>query len=174
VTSKQLLPVYNKPMIYYPLATLMLAGIRDVLVISTPRDLPGFKQLLGDGSDFGIELSYAEQPSPDGLAQAFTIGAEWIAGEPCALVLGDNIFYGNGLSKRLRHAASSATEGRATVFVRFVNWPGDEPQTMWLELVKEDGEFKVNNIRDYDEAFYPGHFDYMKEMMDYLDPENDE
>ena len=123
VTSKQLLPVYDKPMIYYPLSTLMLAGIKDILIISTPVDTERFKQLLGDGSQFGINLSYKVQPSPDGLAQAFTLGEDFINGEPCAMVLGDNIFYGNGFTELLKNAARDAQNGKATVFGYYVNDP---------------------------------------------------
>ena len=124
VTSKQLLPVYDKPMIYYPLSTLMLAGIRDILIISTPEDTPRFEHLLGDGSQFGLNLSYVVQPSPDGLAQAFLLGKEFIGDDACAMVLGDNIFYGNGFSKILRAATADAEErGRATVFGYYVNDP---------------------------------------------------
>lgn len=121
VTSKQLLPVYDKPMIFYPLSTLMLAGIKDILIISTPTDLPNFERLLGDGSDYGINLSYKVQPSPDGLAQAFLIGEEFIDGDSCAMVLGDNIFYGNGFSKLLKEAATKQVG--ATVFGYYVNDP---------------------------------------------------
>lgn len=114
--SKQLLPVYDKPMVYYPLSVLMMAEVRDILLISTPQDLPLFKRLLGDGAEFGLRLSYAEQPRPEGLAQAFTIGRDFIAGDPCALVLGDNIFFGDGLRRLLREAAKSARDGGAMIF----------------------------------------------------------
>ena len=123
VTSKQLLPVYDKPMIYYPLSTLMLAGIRDILIISTPEDTPRFEHLLGDGSQFGITLQYKVQPSPDGLAQAFLLGEAFIGDEACAMVLGDNIFYGNGFRKVLRAAAEDAEAGRATIFGYYVTDP---------------------------------------------------
>ena len=123
VTSKQLLPIYDKPMVYYPISVLMLAGIRDILLISTPQDTPKFEQLLGDGSQFGIHLTYKVQPSPDGLAQAFLLGEEFIGDEPCAMVLGDNIFYGNGLGKLVRTAAKNAEDGRATIFGYYVNDP---------------------------------------------------
>ena len=123
VTSKQLLPVYDKPMIYYPLSTLMLAGIRDILIISTPTELPNFERLLGDGSQFGIHLSYKVQPSPDGLAQAFLLGEEFIGDDCCAMVLGDNIFYGSGFRARLKQAAADAQQGRASIFGYYVNDP---------------------------------------------------
>lgn len=136
VTSKQLLPVYDKPMVYYPLSVLMMAGIRDILIISTPTDLPNFERLLGDGSRFGINLSYKVQPSPDGLAQAFIIGEEFIGGEPCAMVLGDNIFYGNGFWKTLVAARENAEKGRATVFGYFVT----DPERFGVVAFNEDGQ----------------------------------
>ena len=143
VTSKQLLPVYDKPMIYYPLSTLMLAGIRDILIISTPVDLPNFERLLGDGSNFGIHLEYKVQPSPDGLAQAFLIGEEFIDGDSCAMVLGDNIFAGHGLKKRLRQAVQNAESGKgATVFGYYV----DDPER--FGIVEFDGDGKAISLEE--------------------------
>ena len=143
VTSKQLLPVYDKPMIYYPLSTLMLSGIRDVLIISTPEDTPRFENLLGDGSQFGLSLSYAVQPSPDGLVQAFLIGEEFIGDEACAMVLGDNIFYGNGFVSLLRGAVANAEQNnRATVFGYYVN----DPERFGIVAFDEDG--KVISIEE--------------------------
>ena len=137
VTSKQLLPVYNKPMIYYPLSTLMLAGIRDILIISTPEDLPRFQALLGDGGDFGIGLSYAQQKDPNGLVEAFIIGEEFIAGDSCALILGDNIFYGNGIGRHLKKAVDRAEEQQgATVFAYYV----DDPERFGIVEFDEDNK----------------------------------
>ena len=143
VTSKQLLPVYDKPMIYYPLSTLMLAGIKEILIISTPTDTPRFEALLGDGSQFGVSLSYAVQPSPDGLAQAFIIGKEFLSGEAGAMVLGDNIFYGNGFSKLLKAAVEDAeVNRRATVFGYYV------PDPERFGVVSFDGEGRVTSIEE--------------------------
>lgn len=137
VTSKQLLPIYDKPMIYYPMSTLMLAGIKDILIISTPTDTPRFEALLGDGSQFGISLSYCVQPSPDGLAQAFVLGEEFLAGEPGAMVLGDNIFYGNGFRTLLKAAVKDAEEnGRATVFGYYV----PDPERFGVVAFDENGK----------------------------------
>ncbi|MBR5225942.1 MAG: glucose-1-phosphate thymidylyltransferase RfbA [Clostridia bacterium] len=143
VTSKQLLPVYDKPMVYYPLSTLMLAGIKDILLISTPEDTPRFEHLLGDGSQFGVNLTYCVQPSPDGLAQAFLLGKEFIGDDACAMVLGDNIFYGSGFSKILRAAAANAEENeRATVFGYYVT----DPER--FGVVEFDAEGRVISVEE--------------------------
>lgn len=142
VTSKQLLPVYDKPMIYYPLSVLMMAGIREILIISTPQDIGNFERLLGDGTDFGIKLEYAVQPSPDGLAQAFLIGEEFLDGDCCAMILGDNIFYGNGLGSILRQARENAENSKATVFGYYV----DDPER--FGVVEFDENEKVISIEE--------------------------
>lgn len=142
VTSKQLLPVYDKPMIYYPLSTLMLAGIRDILIISTPEDTPRFQNLLGDGNQFGVNLSYVVQPSPDGLAQAFLLGEDFIGDDECAMILGDNIFYGGGLIEKLRHAVSNAENGFATVYGYYVN----DPQR--FGIMELDAENKILSVEE--------------------------
>ena len=142
VTSKQLLPVYDKPMIYYPLSTLMLAGIRDILIISTPTDLPNFERLLGGGKQYGINLSYKVQPSPDGLAQAFQLGEDFIGDDTAAMCLGDNIFYGNGFSEALRKAANNAEAGRATIFGYYVT----DPQRFGIVEFDEAG--KVLSVKE--------------------------
>ena len=148
VISKQLLPVYNKPMIYYPLSTLMLARIREILVISTPEDTPRIRTLLGDGSQFGIRLDYAVQQEPKGLAQAFTIGREFLGNEPCAMILGDNLFYGNGLGNRLAAAAEAAEQGLATVFGYYVEDP-ERFGVMEIERMADgDRNFRVISLEE--------------------------
>jgi len=142
VVSKQLLPVYDKPMIYYPLSTLMLAGIRDILLISTPEDLPRFQALLGDGSHFGVRFSYAVQPRPEGLAQAFLIGEDFLGGEPCAMVLGDNIFYGGWFRENLRKAAENAENGKATIFGYYVR----DPER--FGVVEFDQDYRIRSIEE--------------------------
>lgn len=147
VTSKQLLPVYDKPMIFYPLSTLMLARIRDILIISTPEDTPRIEELLGDGSKFGVRLSYAVQAKPEGLAQAFTIGREFIGDDACAMVLGDNIFYGNGLNHKLRDARIDAENGKATIFGYYVEDP-KRFGIMEFEKDEKDRNLKVISVEE--------------------------
>ena len=166
VTSKQLLPVYDKPMIYYPLSTLMLAGIKDILIISTPVDLPNFVKLLGDGSQYGIKLSYKVQPSPDGLAQAFLLGEEFIGADMCAMVLGDNIFYGGGLGSKLREAVKNAEEGNATIFGYFVN----DPERFCIMELDETGKIlSVEEKPSHPKSNYciTGLYFYDKRVVEY-------
>ena len=166
VTSKQLLPVYDKPMIYYPLSTLMLAGIQDILIISTPTDTPRFEALLGDGSQFGIHLSYKVQPSPDGLAQAFLLGEKFIGGDACAMVLGDNIFYGNGFGTLLRSAAKNAVSGKATVFGYYVN----DPERFGIVEFDRDGKaVSIEEKPEHPKSNYavPGLYFYDSRCVEY-------
>lgn len=166
VTSKQLLPIYDKPMVYYPLSTLMLAGIRDVLIISTPHDLPNFERLLGDGSRFGIKLSYKVQEHPDGLAQAFLIGEDFIRDEACALILGDNIFYGNGLKHKLRSAMQSAENGVSVLFGYYVKDPEN------FGVMELDDAGRILSIEEKPENpksnyIATGLYFYSKDVVDY-------
>ena len=167
VTSKQLLPIYDKPMIYYPLSVLMSAGIREILIISTPQDLPRFEALLGDGSRFGIHLSYAEQPSPDGLAQAFIIGADFIGIDTVAMVLGDNIFAGHGLKKRLKAAVSNAESGKgATIFGYYV----DDPERFGIvEFDKNGHAISIEEKPEYPKSNYcvTGLYFYDNRVVEY-------
>ena len=167
VTSKQLLPVYDKPMIYYPMSVLMTAGIREILIISTPQDTPRFKELLGDGSQFGVSLSYAVQPSPDGLAQAFIIGEEFIGDDTAAMVLGDNIFAGNGLKERLLRAVENAESGKgATIFGYYV----DDPERFGIvEFDKEGKAVSIEEKPEYPKSNYcvTGLYFYDNRVIDY-------
>ena len=167
VTSKQLLPVYDKPMIYYPLSTLMLAGIKDILIISTSTDLPNFERLLGDGSQYGVSLSYAVQPSPDGLAQAFLIGEEFIGDDSCALILGDNIFYGGGLGDKLDTAVQNVATGKATICGYYVN---DHERFGIMEFDDETGKIlSVEEKPEYPKSNYciTGLYFYDNRVVDF-------
>ena len=166
VTSKQLLPVYDKPMIFYPLSTLMEAGIRDILIISTPQDLPNFERLLGDGQKFGIKLSYKVQPSPDGLAQAFILGKEFIGEDTCAMILGDNIFYGHGFAKMLAQAKKNAEEGKATIF----GYGVVDPQRFGIvEFDKQGNVLSVEEKPEYPKSNYciTGLYFYDNRVVDF-------
>lgn len=166
VTSKQLLPVYDKPMIFYPLSTLMLAGIKDILIISTPQDLPNFEKLLGDGHQFGVHLSYKVQPKPEGLAQAFIIGEEFIGDDTCAMILGDNIFYGGGLSKFLAEGVKNAENGYATIFGYYVN---DPERFGIMEFDKDWNILSVEEKPEHPKSNYciTGLYFYDKRVVEY-------